>query len=327
MGPPLKVGMIGARRIRQGLGPYIARDLHAHGAEVSLVLGRTQKSAEDAAQEIGETAGGRPRATSDRASFFAADLDVICVLTPKGTHGPFVEASLNAGRHVLCEKPLFWHPETGDWAAAARDLEDRFAAKGLVFGINAQWPWTVPAFEELHGPLQDLPRTLSMGLTPASNGREMIGDAAPHPLSLAQALRPDLERLVSVAFEGRGPSDIDFTAVLEGEHGPFEIHAELRGSGAPPPREAWFAIDGKRVDRCIRTSDYALFLRDGARVVDLPDPLGLRIAAFLGDARAAEEAGRPVRTPDRTASRRAGMLSALDSAFDSTFGPAFAGGD
>lgn len=317
MGRPLQIGLIGARRIRQGLGPFIARDFTSCGAEVALVLGRTDASAESAAHEIEVRTGARPRATADRSAFFAADLDAVCVLTPKGTHGASIESSLHAGRHVLCEKPVLWHPEAGDWGADARDIEDRFAAKGLVFAVNAQWPWAIPAFESLHGPLQEVPRSLAMGLTPASTGREMIGDAAPHPLSLAQALRPDLERLSTVTFGRQEPAAVDFTAILEGALGPFELRVELRGSGAPPPREAWFAVDGKRADRCVRASDYALFLREGARIVDFPDPLGERIAAFLRDVQSQEAAGRPRRTPDRTCSRRLGMLADLDAAFTS----------
>lgn len=315
MGRPLQVGLIGARRIRQGLGPFIARDLVAHGAEVAMVLGRTEKSAGGAARGIEAITGERPRATSDEDKFFGADLDAICVLTPKGTHGSYVEACLAANRHVLCEKPLLWGSELGDWGARVADLEDRFAAKGLAFAVNAQWPWALPAFEALHGPLPPIPRRLAMGLAPASTGREMIGDAAPHPLSLAQALRPDLDRLASVAYRRGGADTLSFTAVLAGEHGDFEVLAEFRGSGAPPPREAWFAIDGQRVDRCIRASDYALFLRDGAKIVDLPDPLGARVGAFVSDVLAAEAAGRPAKSPDRVASRRAAMLASLDAAY------------
>lgn len=323
MGRPPQIGLIGARRIHQGLGPFIARDLASHGAEVAMVLGRTAESAKEAAREIEARTGIRPRATAEQDTFLAADLDAVCVLTPKGSHGALIEASLSAGRHVLCEKPVFWHPETGDWGAAARDLEDRFAATGLVFAVNAQWPWAIPAFEDLHGAVQKVPRSLAMGLAPASIGREMIGDAAPHPLSLAQALRPDLERLTAVTFGRREPSALDFTAILEGEHGPLELRVELgpkigsklSSSGAPPPREAWFAIDGKRADRCVRASDYALFLRDGARIVDLPDPLTGRIAAFVQEVQSANAAGRPRRAPDRTSSRRAEMLAVLDAAF------------
>ena len=118
-----RFGLIGARRVHQGLGPFIARDVAAAGGEVVAVLGRSPESAEAAASAAAlrmEGDGPTPAATADVDEFFAHGLDAVCVLTPAGTHGDFVEAALAHGCHVLAEKPFLWYPET-DWAARAAD--------------------------------------------------------------------------------------------------------------------------------------------------------------------------------------------------------------
>lgn len=315
----LRIGIVGARRARQGLGPFVARDLAALGAAVTHVLGRTEESARAAATEIAHHTAVEPAPLLDPDEFDAAPLDAVCVLTPRGHHLEWVERALAAGRHVLVEKPVLWYgPDTAEgpgWRARVDDLGERFARRGLVLAVNAQWPWTLPAFAALHGTPDETPRSLEMGLAPASEGRAMLGDALPHPLSLALALRPDLERLTSCTFDLDGAARCTLRAALAGERGPLSLRVELLGRDLGGARAAWYAVDGLRADRCVRERDYALFLRDGARVVDLADPLRERLGAFLEEVGRAEAAGRPARELDPRPGRAAGLLEAIDAAF------------
>lgn len=320
-----RFGLIGARRAHQGLGPFIARDIAAAGGNVVAVLGRTAGSAAEAAEAVEAAIGGAvpaaPKAMADPEAFFGLGLDAVCVLTPAGSHGAFVEMALGHGCHVLAEKPFLWAPET-DWADRARDLEDRFAAAGLILAVNAQWPWTIPTLEEALGnPVQGAAK-LSMGMQPASSGFQMIGDAAPHPLSVAQAIAPDLEAFSALSVERVEADELWIRGTLQGKTSSLDIEMHLDGRPLAPgsgPRGAWIAIDGTRVERCIRPRDYALFFRRGSALFDLPDPLTLRIADFLQRIQAAT--ARPTEAPraaDRTISRRAGMLKAIVDAFQAT---------
>ncbi len=281
----LRAGIVGARRVRQGLGPFVARDLSACGVAVDLVLGTTEETARAAADQVAEqlartTGAPPPRWTADPDEFDAADLQVACVLSPAGTHEVHVERALAAGRHVLCEKPFLWEPEVR-WSEAAADLEARFGAAGQILAVNTQWPWTLDAHRECTGPRAETVQRVEMGLSPASLGLQMIGDALPHPLSLAQALRPDLERLISVEVDVVGQAHLEVAALLEGGRGPLEVRASLVGTAAPGPREAWVAVDGRRAERVIDPADYSLSLRSGDALVPMPDPLTARIASFV----------------------------------------------
>ena len=315
----LRFGIVGARRVRQGLGPFIARDLARLGHRVAAVLGRSEGSARAAAYDVHAASDQSPEPFGDRAAFLRSGLDAVVVATPAGTHVVEVEAALRAGLHVLAEKPLLWHPET-DWVRTAERLEDVAHVAGVTLAGNAQWPWTLGAYAALfgldRGALVGAQR-LAMGLAPASTGRQMIGDALPHPLSVAQALRPDLDRAADVRFERDGDARLVVRAALEGDGPPVALEVHLDGAAAAPPRRAWLELDGRRAERCVRPRDYALFLRDGARLVDLPDPLSARIAAFCDAVAAAD---RPA-APDRTLSRRAAILAAIDAAHAEAFGP------
>lgn len=51
----------------------------------------------------------------------AADIDIIDICTPSAYHAPLAIAALEAGKHVICEKPLAPTPEDIDAMIAARD--------------------------------------------------------------------------------------------------------------------------------------------------------------------------------------------------------------
>jgi predicted dehydrogenase len=66
------------------------------------------------------------------------DIDVVTIATPNSLHEPITIAALQAGKHVLCEKPLALSLDGARrMAAAARD-------SGLVHSVNYRYRW-VPA--------------------------------------------------------------------------------------------------------------------------------------------------------------------------------------
>ena len=52
-----RVAVIGARRARQGLGPFVARELRAAGAEVPCFLTTRPETGAQAARDLREQAG------------------------------------------------------------------------------------------------------------------------------------------------------------------------------------------------------------------------------------------------------------------------------
>lgn len=283
-----RVGILGARRHRQGLGPFVARWLREAGAEVPCFACTSQETVDAAGADLQRLAGVTAKGWVDGAAMLREEtLDAVAILTPPRTHRIWLERALEAGLDVLCEKPFLWGAD--DDLAAAQGLVDRFEAAGLMLLENAQWPATLPSFDALHPGVRDQPVSrFAMRMAPASAGAEMIGDALPHPLSVLQALAPS----ETVSVEGCRFSTHDaaatelsmaFRYLADGR--PIDVMVELSAS-PEQPREASLAIDGHWAHRLIRLSDYGQFFASGARVVDVPDPLGLHLAGFVEALRA-----------------------------------------
>jgi hypothetical protein len=292
--PRPRIGIVGAGRRRQGLGPFVARDLAAAGAELAGFVVTSAASRDAVARSWERDLGVEARGHLELRSLLrAGPLDALAILSPAETHAGYLEAALAAGLHVLCEKPLVWGCR--ELGATARRLAHAFEARGLLLWENCQWPYALPAFARLHpGVLPGPPQRLAMRLEPASRGAQMIGDSVPHVLSLAQALLPRAPgRLAELRFGAAGAEAEALSLAFAYCAGTrrLEVEIELRRSDRHP-REAWLEIDGSRAKRLVGADDYRLSFAADGRSVPLPDPLTQLVADFVAalagpDARAA----------------------------------------
>ncbi len=269
-----RVGIIGARRVRQGLGPFVARHLGELGASVPCFLAAHP----DAIPETERALSARGY-TDLRRMLDAENLDALAILSPSESHERYLEAALSARLHALCEKPLLWGG--GRLAERSRAVVERFAKARLLLVESCQWPYTLPAYRVLHpdtGPVE----RFAMRLSPASRGpRAMLGDSLSHPLSLLQALAPGATpRVERIQIEAaQGPA---LTIRFAYEAGSARVRCELRlVSQQQPPREAGYGVNGRWAERRIRPGDYTFHFADGAREVPVPDPLREQLRGFL----------------------------------------------
>ncbi len=78
------------------------------------------------------------RTTKDYKSILADEkIDAVVVATPTNTHFRFVQEALQAGKHVLVEKPLCQTGAEGEALAALAKRSDRVLMVGHVFLFNA----------------------------------------------------------------------------------------------------------------------------------------------------------------------------------------------
>ena len=92
--------------------------------EMTLLVGRNPDGVAAAAEKL----GWAETATDWRDAIARDDIDVIDIVTPGDSHVEIAIAALEAGKHVLCEKPL---ANTVEEARAMADAAERAAAKGV----------------------------------------------------------------------------------------------------------------------------------------------------------------------------------------------------
>ncbi len=294
----LRVGIVGASRTRQGLGPYLATAFEAAGCAVTAVAGRDSTSAERAAAAL-TTRLGHAVVAADDAAALARTVDVLVVAAPVPGHLAGLDAALAAGVPCLCEKPLVAAAD----ATAGLARVQSFRERGLLLVENCQWPFVLPALHELHAQLRGrTPRSVAMGLSPVGMGRAMLEDSLSHVLSVVQELVPLPPSATPqwVRQSDASPlaerNDVRFT--LSARSGSIDVSIHLTRC-PEPPRPAWLAIDGVRVDRRIG-ADYAQSLvAAGGRAVLVRDPLHQLVEHFT----------TAVRQPDRE--QRARLADAI----------------
>jgi len=92
--------------------------------EMAVVVGRNAEAVADAAAKW----GWAESATDWREVIARDDIDIVDIVTPGDSHAEIAIAALEAGKHVLCEKPL---ANTVAEAEAMADAAARAAARGI----------------------------------------------------------------------------------------------------------------------------------------------------------------------------------------------------
>src|SRR5262245_12077779 len=99
--------------------------------DLAAICGRDADKVAGAAR----TLGWRTHTTDWHTLIERDDIHLVDVCTPGSSHAEIAIAALDAGKHVLCEKPL---ANTAEEAVAMVEAADRAAAKGIraMVGFN-----------------------------------------------------------------------------------------------------------------------------------------------------------------------------------------------
>ncbi|MBJ7224177.1 MULTISPECIES: Gfo/Idh/MocA family protein, partial [unclassified Brenneria] len=132
---PLRWAMIGGGRLSQVGYKHRSGALRDNTA-FQLVAGAFDIDAKRG-RDFGVNLGlDSSRCYDDYKQLIAAEsqredgVEVVTVATPNGTHYEITRAALEAGLHVICEKPLFFT------TAEAREIKALAEEKGLIVGVT-----------------------------------------------------------------------------------------------------------------------------------------------------------------------------------------------
>jgi len=126
---PLRVAQIGC-------GEIAAAHLQGYEETPTVALAMTMDVVEGAARELGERVGV-PWTTELDEVLRTGEVDAVSIATPHDTHSAIAVAALEAGKHVLCEKPLADTTEAGRRMVQAARANDRLLS---VWMIMRYWP-------------------------------------------------------------------------------------------------------------------------------------------------------------------------------------------
>ena len=212
----LRFGLIGLGH----WGPNYARLLHGQVPHATLAACADLRP--ERLQPMGRLYPGVRLHRDHRAMIEAGELDAAIVATTAGTHRPVVEDCLDAGLHVLVEKPLADTSAAGEAMLASAERAGRCLMVGHTFLFN-------PAVERIKQALDQgmLGRVLYLsfrrtGLGPIRQDVNALWDLAPHDLSMLRYwlgatpvevmargqsyLQPDVEDVVFLTL--RYPPDV-----------------------------------------------------------------------------------------------------------------------
>lgn len=121
----LKIGVVGAGSIAS------KRHLPEYAENENVEIVAVCDINEQRAKEIG-TKFGAAKIFTDYRDLLKEDLDAVSVCTPNYLHAPISIAALEAGKHVLCEKPMATSEEEADQMISAAEK----SGKTLMIGHN-----------------------------------------------------------------------------------------------------------------------------------------------------------------------------------------------
>ena len=144
--------------------------------------------------------------TDDLARVLADDeVHAVAIATPAHTHAAVALACLDAGKHVLVEKPLAWTVEEG------RQVLERAAALGLTLMCDHTYCYT-SAVQELRelvhsGAIGDLlyVDSVRINLGLVQPDIDVFWDLGPHDLAILDVVLPPGRRPVAVSATGADP--------------------------------------------------------------------------------------------------------------------------
>lgn len=216
----VRFGLIGAGRI----GIVHAGSISdTKGAELAWVCDPFVANAEKLGSQYGAKVTADPMEVIN-----SGEVDAILIASPTPTHVPLLEAGIDAGLHVLCEKPIDLDITRVD---ALREKATSANTK-VALGFNRRFH---PQFESIHkrvqaGEIGKLEQLIIISRDPAPAPREYIAvsggifrDMTIHDFDMARYFIPEIVEVSAVGANS-------FSDYIEAEGDYDSVNISLRGS-------------------------------------------------------------------------------------------------
>jgi xylose dehydrogenase (NAD/NADP) len=283
-------GFLGAGAVATN---FLAPAVHAaDGAELYSVAARDSRRA-------AALAPSGPAYSTYEGLVADANVDAVYVALPNDRHRPLTMAALEAGKHVLCEKPLGLNVGDVDVMADAASRSGRLLAEALFYRWHPQTQRTEQLVRDGRiGEVRHVDAGFTFnGVAPDSfrldprHGGGALYDLGCYPISAALSAFGESPLAVE-ATVSRGPTGVDLSAdlVLQFADGDAHLHVAI-----DEPARQWLSITGDELSLVVAERPFTAWfgpdseLRIGAEVTTVPatDPYRLMVeqvtATIAGD--------------------------------------------
>jgi hypothetical protein len=275
----MRVSIIGAGRNRNGIGEYIGRYFHTNGAEVTSVLGTSEKTSQGATIALRKYGIVSTPYTSFHRMVEKEKPDVVVIASPSATHYEYLLKCVDQGLNVFCEKPFIWQ-QPGDVGRTVEELLKKAREKNITVAMNSQWPFATKYYEKMCGKVKvKQSNRFFIFMSPFSSGKEMIPESVPHPLSLLYCSLGEGE-IRDLGFESPGGREMLITFTYLSKKGDCDVIIKL-ASQKTQPRDFQFGFNEKIVSRRIDVKNYDITFHYGAKQIKIVDPLDLSVRNFI----------------------------------------------
>lgn len=133
MSRKVKWGVLSTARI--GLREVIPAMQRGNFTEITAIASRSVESARDAARQmnIPKFYGSYEKLLED------PEIEAVYIPLPNHMHIPWIRASVDAGKHVLCEKPLVLHAEEVEEVMELRDRSGLCIGEAVMILHHPRW--------------------------------------------------------------------------------------------------------------------------------------------------------------------------------------------
>ncbi len=137
MSEKLRIGVVGTSWYSEYF--HLAKIVEHPGAKLAAICGRNRNRAQEMADKF-----SIPQVFTDYQEMIErANLQALVVVTPDDLHYQVTMAALDAGLHVLCEKPLAQN------LIQAKAMLEKAVAVGMIHMVCFTYRW-IPAYRYLH---------------------------------------------------------------------------------------------------------------------------------------------------------------------------------
>jgi hypothetical protein len=275
----MNLSIIGAGRTRNGIGEYIGKYFHKHGAKVTSVLGTTEKTSLQASSALKKYGIEAHPYTNFDEMVRGEKPDAVVIASPSSTHYEYLLRSLNSELHVFCEKPFIWD-DGMDIQKRIEEIFRKARERKLTIAMNSQWPFSLEDYEKVCGRVKIKETNhFFIRMSPFSPGKVMIPESVPHPLSILYC-RLGAGEIQNLNFEsdGEGEMTIRFTYLFGTRT--CDVFIKLVHQKTPP-REFSFGFNGKIVFRSLDLENYEIYFNYGEKRLRIVDPLELSVKNFM----------------------------------------------